>query len=148
MLLGVEGSWVVKRKPGFTLENLKEDYHAYFLNFRYNLPEINSYVDLKVGRFLAGDKGVRIDFTKKIGSIDISVWYSFTDTSVFKDSYNRGYHDKGIMFTLPLKWITGKENKTVYSYAITPWTRDVAQFPYVESLFNFIQSIFKYPFKF
>ena len=145
ILASLEGSWVLKRKPGFTIENYnKEKYDTYFLNLRYNFKEIDSRVDFKIGKFLAGDKGVRVELTKEIkGGIELSFWYSFTNTSVFSDQFNRGYHDKGVMITIPFKWLTGKESQVVYSYGIAPWTRDVAQYPYVESLIDFIQSILK-----
>lgn len=46
---------------------------------------------------------------------------------MFQDSYNRGYHDKGISVDIPIRLFTGRDSKTAYRYALSPWTRDVAQ---------------------
>ena len=96
-------------------------------------------VDVKAGKFLAGDKGARITVSKSFHGVVISAWYSFTDTSVFSDSYNRDYHDKGISISIPLRLFLGRDSRTVYDYAVSPWTRDVAQdVVHRTSLFDFI----------
>ncbi len=96
-------------------------------------------IDVKAGRFLAGDKGARITVSKSFNGIVLSAWYSFTDTSIFSDSFNRGYHDKGVAISIPLRMFLGRDSRTVYSYAVTPWTRDVAQdIAHNTSLFDFI----------
>ena len=76
---------------------------------------------------MAGDTGSRLTISKFINGVVLSVWYSWTDTSIFTDSFNRGYHDKGIMLTFPLRLFQGSDSKTTFPYAISPWTRDVAQ---------------------
>jgi hypothetical protein len=58
---------------------------------------------------------------------------------MFKDSFNRGYHDKGIMVTIPMRLFKGTDSKTAYSYALSPWTRDVAQdIEHFNSLFDYM----------
>lgn len=143
LLIGISGSLVKKRDPDSPFK-LKEDtvqeyYKTAFINSRVNFPEKEISVDLKTGRFLAGDKGSRITISKFINGVILSAWYSFTDTSVFKDSINRGYHDKGIAVTIPLRLFKGTDSKTAYSYALSPWTRDVAQdIEHYNNLFDFI----------
>ena len=142
--LGLSGSIVKKRdidNPFKLSEDYTQSYKTIFLNTRLNIPEKELYFDLNTGRFLAGDKGARLTITKFIKSgISISAWYSWTNTrSVFKDPYNRGYHDKGISITLPLRLFTGSDSKTVYNYSISPWTRDVAQdIMHHNNLFDFL----------
>jgi len=69
----------------------------------------------------------------------VSAWYSMTDTDMFTDSFNRGYHDKGIAVTIPLRLFKGSDSRTVYQYSLSPWTRDVAQdIAHHTSLFDFI----------
>ena len=66
-------------------------------------------------------------------------WYSATDTSGFRDSFNRGYHDKGIGVMIPLLIFKGADSRTVYNYSISPWTRDVAQdVDHFDTLFDFL----------
>ena len=58
---------------------------------------------------------------------------------MFSDSFNRGYHDKGIGVTIPMRLFEGTDSKTTFDYAITPWTRDVgADIYHYRTLFDFI----------
>lgn len=131
LLLGLGGSVVKKRDPDNPLrlaENtVKEYYKTAFFNTRLNFPQSDIALDVKYGMFLAGDKGARITLSKFINGVTLSAWYSVTDTSIFADSDNRGYHDKGIAVSIPIRLFTGKESRAVYGQAISPWTRDVAQ---------------------
>jgi hypothetical protein len=143
ILVGLSGSVVRKRDPDspFRLkeDDIRKNYTTMFFNARLNIPEKDIFVDLKAGRFLAGDVGSRITISKFINGVILSVWYSVTDTSKFTDSFNRGYHDKGFSVTIPLRLFEGTDSRTAYSYALSPWTRDVAQdIEHYTSLFDFI----------
>ncbi|OPX92441.1 MAG: hypothetical protein A4E58_03354 [Syntrophorhabdus sp. PtaB.Bin006] len=142
VMVGVSGSVVRKRDPDnvFRLSDTYKDvYKTAFLNTRLNIPEQNIAIDIKAGRFLAGDKGARITVSKFINGVILSAWYGVTDTSVFKDPYNRGYHDKGIALVFPIRLFKGADSKTSYRYAISPWTRDVGQdIDHYETLFDYI----------
>jgi len=80
-----------------------------------------------MGEFLAGDRGARITVSKFFNGVILSAWYSSTNTDVFSDVHNRGYHDKGIALTIPLRMFKGSDSKTSYKFSMSPWTRDVAQ---------------------
>ena len=97
------------------------------LQGRLNVPEIDAAIDVKWGRFLAGDRGVRVAVSKFVRGVTLSAWYSHTGTGVFTDPFNRGYHDKGISVEIPIRLFTGRDSKTAYRYSLSPWTRDVAQ---------------------
>ncbi len=128
ILAGVSGSAVRKRDPGDPFKLKGDDrFHTAFFNTRLNLPERDVYIDVKAGRFLAGDKGAKVTLSKFVNGVVLSAWYSFTGTSIFNDPYNRGYHEKGISVDIPIRLFTGHDSKTVYRYALSPWTRDVAQ---------------------
>ena len=142
IMLGVGGSAVRKRDPDnvFGLSNdFTQIYKTAFLNSRLNVPEYELAFDAKAGRFLGGDKGARFMVSKFINGVTISAWYSVTNTSVFKDSLNRGYRDKGIAIVIPIRLFKGTDSKTSYSYVMSPWTRDVGQdVNQYETLFDFI----------
>ena len=143
LFAGISGSAVKKREPAnpFQLKenDVKDIYSTAFFNMRLNIPEKEIAIDLKSGKFLAGDKGTKITISKFINGVVLSVWYSVTDTSMFKDSFNRGYHDKGIMVTIPMRLFKGADSKTAYSYSLSPWTRDVAQdIEHFNSLFDYM----------
>ena len=144
ILAGLSGSLVKKRDTAnpFKLNNddLRDHFDTEFLNARLNLPEVEMAVDVKAGKFLAGDKGARITISKFFfNGVVLSAWYSTTDTSVFSDPYNNGYHDKGIAISIPLRMFLGRDSRTVYDYSLSAWTRDVAQdIRHRTSLFDFI----------
>ncbi len=131
VFLGVGGSLVKKRAPerpfGSKNDDARDAYTTAFLNTRFNYPEHEMALDVKAGRFLAGDKGARITISKFINGVILYAWYSFTGTSVFTDGFNRGYHDKGFGVIIPMRLFEGKDGKTAYGYSLSPWTRDVAQ---------------------
>jgi len=128
---GLSGSVVKKREPDsfFSLkqDDWKDHYVTGFFNIRLNIPEVDVNVDLKNGQFLAGDRGTVITISKNFNGIVLSAWYSITDTSIFRDEVNIGYHDKGIALSIPLRAFLGKDSRTSYKTSISPWTRDVAQ---------------------
>jgi hypothetical protein len=128
VLAGASGSLVRKRAPDEPFGFLGSDnYHTALLLGRLNIPEIDAAIDVKFGRFLAGDQGVRVAVSKFIRGVTLSAWYSATDTGVFTDPYNSGYHDKGISVEIPLRLFIGRDSKTAYRLSLSPWTRDVAQ---------------------
>ena len=143
LMLGLSGSVVKKRDPdgifSFKENDYKSRYEAAFVNTRLNLPEVEGAIDLKIGQFLAGDRGAKLTLSKYFNGVVLSAWYSQTNTDIFTDSYNRGYHDKGISVTIPLRIFTGKDSKTSYVFGISPWTRDVAQdIEHFHNLFDYI----------
>jgi hypothetical protein len=128
VLAGASGSLVRKRAPDEPFGFRSNDhYHTLLLLGRLNLPEIDAAIDAKWGRFLAGDRGVRVAVSKFIRGVTLSAWYSATDTDVFTDTLNRGYHDKGISVEIPIRLFTGRDSKTAYRYSLSPWTRDAGQ---------------------
>jgi hypothetical protein len=131
VVVGMRGSLVKKRDPENPLklkENAVKDlFSTAFLMTRFNIRKHDVSIDLQSGQFLAGDVGTRITVSKRIRGVTVSAWYSFTDTSIFNDEFNNGYHDKGISVVIPLRIFKGSDTKTVYTYALSAWTRDVAQ---------------------
>lgn len=143
LLLGLSGSAVKKRDPDNPLLLKKDDvknlYSTAFLNTRLNFPKSEVSLDIKYGRFLAGDVGARFTVSKNIKGVVLFAWYSITDTSVFHDNINRGYHDKGIGVAIPIRLFKGTDSRTVYEQKMAPWTRDVAQdIEHFTNLFDFI----------
>jgi len=130
VLVGISSSIVKKRdvdNPFKMSSQYPDTYHTAFFNTRLNIPEIETSIDVKAGRFLAGDNGARVTVTKFIKGVILGGWYSWTNTSIFKDNFNRDYNDKGVMLTFPLRLFKGSDSKTTFGYSISPWTRDVAQ---------------------
>ena len=143
ILSGLSGSIVKKRDPDnpfkFKADDVKDFYTTAFINTRLNIPEIDIAVDVKAGRFLAGDNGARFSVSKFINGVVLKVWYTITDTSDFTDEFNKGYNDKGFSVSIPIRLFTGADSKTVFHYSLTPWTRDTGQdIDHFGTLFDFI----------
>jgi len=145
LLLGLSGSVVKKRSvdnPLWVKSNDAMDYYkTAFFNTRINFPESDVSVDIKYGRFLAGDVGERVTISKFIKGVTLSAWYSRTDTSVFapSDTSNRGYHDKGISVLIPMRLFIGTDSRSAYAQTLSPWTRDQAQdISHFNPLFDFL----------
>jgi hypothetical protein len=143
LMLGLSGSVVKKRDQdralGLKENDVRDRYETAFFNTRLNLPEVEGAIDLKMGQFLAGDRGMRITLSKFFNGVILSAWYSETNTDLFTDNFNRGYHDKGVAITIPLRLFGGTDSKTVYGLGISPWTRDVAQdIEHFNTLFDYI----------
>lgn len=142
LFVGLSGS-ITKKRAVDNAFKLKQDdwtdyYSTCFLNTRLNLPELETSIDVKTGQFLAGDKGARVTVSKFFKGVTVYAWYSFTNTSIFTDSSNRGYSDKGIGVSIPMRLFEGTDTKTAYNYSISPWTRDVAQdIDHFTNLFDF-----------
>jgi len=142
-LLGLSGSVLKKRDSGSAF-GLKEDdwkdrYVTGFFNIRLNIPEAEINIDLKNGQFLAGDRGTVVTVSRNFNGVVLSAWYSISDTSMFPDSYNAGYHNKGVAISIPLRMFTGQDSRTSYGTGVAPWTRDVAQdINHFDGLFDFI----------
>ena len=143
LMVGVSGSLVKKREPGSPLQlksdDLKDHYSTAFLNARLNIPEAEVSIDLKSGQFLAADRGARITISKFFNGVILSAWYGITDTSSFADPFNKGYDDKGIAITIPIRLFTGTDSRTAYKFSMSPWLRDVAQdIDHYNTLFDYM----------
>lgn len=84
----------------------------------------------RVGRFLAKDDGVRLEFKRRFQSgVEIGAWYSKTNG---KDITNPGtpanpYNDKGVFISIPLNIMLPVDSQSVVGMGLAPWTRDVGQ---------------------
>nr|WP_307189203.1 YjbH domain-containing protein [Massilia sp. UBA6681] len=84
----------------------------------------------RAGRFLAKDKGVRMEFKRRFQSgTEIGVWFTKTNG---KDITSPGspsdpYNDKGIFLSVPLNIMLPADSQVTAGFALAPWTRDVGQ---------------------
>jgi len=136
--LGVEAAVVWKREYsglGFMRkiskfndqgEEVKKRYTGvqYFLDLHYDFKPLDLLFDVKVGQFLAKDKGVRVQATRTFPSgTRFSLWVTVTNGG---DKVNgRVYHDKGFAFTIPFDIFLKKSSRTLLTYAMSAWLRDV-----------------------
>jgi len=136
--LGPELAWAKKRAPD-SLLGLKDEPPALtkFLNLYMYAPELDATFSAKLGTFLAGDSGARLEVSRDIRGGRVFLWYTKTDTSGFEKD-NRGYSDKGIGIAIPVRVFESSDVPGHHRLALSPWSRDPGQpvsQPY--SLFDF-----------
>lgn len=133
----IEGALVKKRNfsgIGFTnkirkLEKYTPTYHnflgsQYFLNLYYDWK--SAHIDFKIsaGKFLANDWGARYEMSRYFPSgLRITIWYTHTNGH---DKVNGStYYDKGVAFTMPFDIFYTHSERTLWTYGLSAWLRDV-----------------------
>ncbi|OIV46047.1 hypothetical protein BK025_14755 [Sodalis sp. TME1] len=83
-------------------------------------------VKASVGQYLAKDKGVTFDLSKRFDSgITAGAYATFTNVS--KEEYGEGSFTKGFYLSIPLDVLTVTPNRTRAQFNWTPLTRDGGQ---------------------
>ncbi|WP_425040984.1 YjbH domain-containing protein [Primorskyibacter sp. S187A] len=76
-----------------------------------------------VGRYLAGDIGGTLRLSREFSNgWRVSAFATLTDVSA--EDFGEGSFDKGISFSIPLSWASGKSSKTTIGQTIRPVQRD------------------------
>ena len=136
--LGLEGATVWKRAYnglGFTNkvtkfndhgQEVKVDYIGvqYFLDLYYDFKPLELLFRVKIGQFLAKDKGARFEVTRYFPSgARFSLWLTLTNG---QDKVNgRVYHDKGFAFLVPFDIFLKQSSRSFLPYSMSVWLRDV-----------------------
>jgi hypothetical protein len=135
--VGLEGAFIRKRAVkgiAFTdcirqLHGFVPTYHKwygsqYFLNLYYEWPLVRLNFKAMIGKFLAGDSGVRYEVTRYFPSgLRLSFWYTVTNGH---DKVNcQTYYDKGIAFSMPLDVFYTYSSPARWGYGMSAWLRDV-----------------------
>jgi hypothetical protein len=126
LALGFQADWARKREPGSGFGLLDFDVYDILANAYYHFTPLGITFLAQYGRFLAGDVGWLFTVSRQYDTgVTIGGWYSFTDTRDLAE-YNKGYNEKGVFITLPFRIFLTKDSPQKYTYAVAPWSRDVA----------------------
>lgn len=95
-----------------------------FCSLYYDWRELSINLRARAGKFLANDKGVRLELVRSFASgMEMTIWYTYTDG---RDSINdRCYHDKGVAISLPLDLFYTYSCHKRWCYSLAAWLRDV-----------------------
>ncbi|WP_157802079.1 YjbH domain-containing protein [Brevirhabdus pacifica] len=81
------------------------------------------HAQLDVGRYLAGDWGATLALDREFANgWKVGAYATLTDVP-FSD-FGEGSFDKGLRFTVPLEFFTGRPSTTRYDISLRPITRD------------------------
>lgn len=135
--IGLEGAFLKKRNyHGFGLQNRVRKLQGtvptyvpyyglqYFLNLYYQFNDQLIDFTCNIGQFLAKDRGVRLEATKRFPSgWDLSFWVTYTNGNDRVEG--KRYFDKGIAFSIPLDLFLNKSSRKRFGYALSERLRDV-----------------------
>mgnify|MGYP006297120063 FL=1 len=126
--VGLEAEAVRKRslEDNFSLREDNEDwFYNSFLNIYAQLwPKQGVEAGFKIGRYLAGDPGVRLDLRRSFKYFTLGGWITWTETSIFDSPKNQDAMQKGVYIKIPFSVFYDQERKGRFSYGITSFTRD------------------------
>ncbi len=126
LAVGVEADWAFKREPHSQFDLMDFDAYTLLGNIFYHESTLDLTLNAKFGRFLYGDYGVVLDVSREFDTgLIVGVWYSVTDSNKFT-GFNKGYNDKGIYVSVPMRMFLDHDSPRRLNYSIAPWTRDVA----------------------
>ena len=129
--MGLETEIVHKRD---TEDNfaLRADSHKLFYTYFANIyaqiwPDQGLQAGLKLGRFLGGDKGARLELRRSFKYFTLGAWITKTHGGDFKSSLNKGNMEKGVYISIPFSIFSDREERGHFNYGITSFQRDAGQ---------------------
>ena len=129
--IGVETEFVRKRDPddNFKLSNeITKVYETWYLNLYGQIwPELGLEAGVKIGQFLAKDKGFRLELRRAFKYFTVGAWYTDTDTDHMISPDNRGNKEKGVFITIPLSLFANRDRRGSLTYTFSSFTRDPGQ---------------------
>lgn len=137
--LGVEANYVKKRDFNQRLGFQDYDVVTGHASAYYNIGR--DYVaQVDAGRYLAGDYGATFTMLREFGN-GWRIGGFFTMTDVSSEDFGEGSFDKGITFSVPMSWFTGRPSKQTLGQTIRPIQRDGGARVYVPGrLYNQVRS--------
>ena len=95
-------------------------------NFAYYHPKTNILTKWSYGKYLAGDIGYTLDFSRRMPS-GWSAGFFFSRTDVSFEEFGEGSFDKGFYVTVPLSIFSRNYDKDIRGFGLRPMTRDGGQ---------------------
>lgn len=123
--IGAEIWRVKKREFDQLLKFRKYQTTTGHINLYYKHPISQIILQIKGGRFLAGDSGLNFDFSRRFKSgLRMGAFFSITDIS--KEEFGEGSFDKGFYFHIPIESFFESFSKGNAGFGLRPITRDGA----------------------
>jgi len=92
----------------------------------YASPWYGLNFQLRAGQYLAGDRGVTFQMTRRF-STGVEIGAFVTKTNVSAAQFGEGSFDKGIIIRIPLGWVAPIESQSVIAMDLRPVQRDGGQ---------------------
>jgi len=92
----------------------------------YSAPWYNLDFQLRAGQYLAGDRGVTFQVSRRF-STGVEIGVFATKTNVSSAQFGEGSFDKGILLRIPLNWALPIHSQSSVNQLIRPVQRDGGQ---------------------
>ncbi len=96
------------------------------ISLYYQAPWYNLNFALRAGQYLAGDRGITVEVTRRFKT-GIEIGAFATKTNVSAAQFGEGSFDKGIIIRIPLDWIAPIETQSLVGLDLRPTQRDGGQ---------------------
>jgi hypothetical protein len=96
------------------------------ISLYYDSPWYDLNFELRAGQYLAGDRGLTIQITRRF-STGVEIGAFATKTNVSAAQFGEGSFDKGLIIRFPLGWIAPMETQSQIGLDLRPVQRDGGQ---------------------
>lgn len=105
-----------------------QPYHKFtgHISLYYQSPWYNLNFALRAGQYLAGDRGLTIEVTRRFAT-GIEIGAFATKTNVSSAQFGEGSFDKGLIIRIPLSWVAPIESQAFLPLDLRPLQRDGGQ---------------------
>lgn len=125
--IGMEAYYVKQRDYQQKFDFLDYDIVTGHINAYYLHTPSKILTTIRGGRFLAGDSGITLDFSRRYKSgLYMGAFFSLTDIS--SAEFGEGSFDKGFYFSFPLEIFLTTHSKGRTFFGLKPLTRDGAAY--------------------
>lgn len=93
----------------------------------YASPWYGLNFELRAGQYLAGDRGLTVQMTRRFADTGVEIGAFFTKTNVSAQQFGEGSFDKGIIIRIPLGWVAPINTQEQLNMDIRPVQRDGGQ---------------------
>ena len=96
------------------------------ISLYYDSPWYGLQFELRAGQYLAGDRGLTIQITRRF-STGVEIGAFATKTNVSASQFGEGSFDKGLIIRIPLGWVAPIETQSQIGLDLRPVQRDGGQ---------------------
>lgn len=126
LALGAEWNWVQKRDFDQRFKFLDYKVQTGHLSLYYDTPYKGVLVSTHVGTYLAGDRGVTLELSRRFDTgVRVGLWATFTN--VTPQQFGEGSFDKGFFITIPMDLFYTRSVPNEGVFGFRPLTRDGGQ---------------------
>lgn len=124
--LGADLYWVQRRNFDRLFGLQKYSVTTGHVSLYYDSPWYNLEFALRAGQYLAGDRGLTLEVSRRFES-GVQIGAYMTRTNVSAERFGEGSFDKGIIIRIPLGWSLPVDTQTEYNLNLRPVQRDGGQ---------------------